>query len=402
MTKLARQVGQSGGHRDNLTDSGIHIVHGVLSLDVGGLERIVLDLVREGRRRGDRVSVVCIERLGFLADEVEATGGRVHSLGKPRGKSPHTVARARELLGRLQPDIVHTHQVGALWHLGRAARNLGVPIVHTEHSDQVALARGWLAKLKARVMWRRTAALADRFCCVSEDIARSVRRWQTVPRHKVDVVLNGIDLTAFGLPHSVAEVRASLGIPAGALVMGTVGRLVEVKRHDLLIQAFAELHERGRLTNTWLLIVGDGPERERLERLAARLGVGDLTIFAGYQSQPQRLLRAMDLFVLTSRHEGLPLALLEAWAAGLAVVASSVGAIPQTVVHGVSGLLFPSGDRNALVKTLETLLESPSLISQLGRRGQARAQHRYSLTRMADDYSQRYRALIQQPGSPTT
>jgi glycosyltransferase involved in cell wall biosynthesis len=182
--------------------------------------------------------------------------------------------------------------------------------------------------------------------------------------------------------------------------MGAVGRLVEVKRHDLLIEAFAELHERGRASNTWLLIVGDGPERARLERLAANLGVGDLTIFAGYQAEPQCLLRAMDLFVLTSRHEGLPLALLEAWAAGVAVVASSVGAIPQTVVHGVSGMLFPSGNRESLVTTLETLLESPSLIGQLGRRGQARAHHRYSLTRMADDYAQRYTSVIQQTSAP--
>jgi glycosyltransferase involved in cell wall biosynthesis len=394
MTKLARQVGHTGGVRDNLSESAVHVVHGVLSLDVGGLERIVLDLVREGVRREQRVSVVCLERPGVLAGEVEAAGARVHSLGKPRGKSRITIQRAVEVFGRLQPDVLHTHQVGALWHLGQAAGHVSLPVVHTEHSDQVLLARGFVAQLKARLMWRRVAALADRFCCVSEDIARSARRWATVPRQKIEVVPNGIDVTAFTAPASVADIRLSLGIPAGALVVGSVGRLVEVKRHDLLIEAFADLQERGRLNNTWLLIVGDGPERDRLQRLAADFGVGELTIFAGYQAEPERLLRAMDLFALTSRHEGLPLALLEAWAAGVPVVASSVGAIPQTVVHGVSGMLFPSGDRESLVTTLETLLESPSLMGQLGRRGQARAQHRYSLTRMADDYERCYRSVL--------
>ena len=120
------------------------------------------------------------------------------------------------------------------------------------------------------------------------------------------------------------------------------------------------------------------------------------TIFAGYQERPERLLKAMDLFVLSSRHEGLPLSLLEAWAAGLATVCSAVGAIPQTVMHGVSGMLFPSGDVIALRDTLAMLLESPQLVSQLGRRGQERVAHRYSLARMADEYERRYRLLISQ------
>jgi glycosyltransferase involved in cell wall biosynthesis len=167
-----------------------------------------------------------------------------------------------------------------------------------------------------------------------------VKRFGTVPRSKVQVVPNGIDLASFDRPASPADVRAELGIPAGALVVGTVGRLVEVKRQDLLLAAFAELRERGRHPHTRLLIVGDGPERTRLESLARQLHVAEQTIFAGYQQEPERMLRAMDLFVLTSRHEGLPLALLEAWAAGLAVVSSNVGAIPQTIMHGISGMLW--------------------------------------------------------------
>jgi glycosyltransferase involved in cell wall biosynthesis len=270
--------------------------------------------------------------------------------------------------------------------------------LHTEHSDHVALARGWLEKIKMRLLWRNTAPLAQRFCCVSDDIARSARRFGTVPRSKVHVVPNGIDLCSFDAAApdaaSPAQVRAELGIPAGALVIGTVGRLVEVKRQDLLIQAFARLIRRGRHPHTWLLIVGDGPERPRLETLARRLRVSEQTVFAGYLPQPERVLRAMDLFVLTSRHEGLPLALLEAWAAGLAVVSSAVGAIPQTVLHGISGMLFKSGDVSALTQTLEGLLDAPWIVSQLGRRGRARVELRYSLERMADAYRQHYDAVV--------
>jgi glycosyltransferase involved in cell wall biosynthesis len=371
----------------------LHVVHGVLSLELGGLERLVLDLVREGRRRDQLVSVICVEKRGRLAPLVEEAGGQVFNLGKPPGRHAATVEQAGKLLASLQPDIIHTHQVGALWYLGQAARGRECPVLHTEHSDHVAHARGWAEKLKVRLLWHRTAALTDRFCCVSEDIARSVRRFATVPRSKVDVVLNGIDVCRYATTCSAAEVRAEFGIPPGALVVGTVGRLVEVKRQDLLIRAFAQLFAHGRHPHTWLLVVGDGPERQRLESLARRLNVREQVVFAGYQSQPERMLRAMDVFVLTSRHEGLPLALLEAWAAGLAVVSSSVGAIPQTVLHGISGLLFPSGDVGALAETLSRLLDAPWLISQLGRRGKARVEHRYSLARMADEYEQHYRAL---------
>jgi glycosyltransferase involved in cell wall biosynthesis len=374
--------------------SPLHVVHGVLSLDLGGLERLVLDLVREGRRRNQRVSVVCIERPGTLAPAVKSAGGNVCSLDKPPGRSATAIREAEILLEQLRPDIVHTHQLGALWYLGQAARQQRLPVLHTEHSDHVAHARSWLQKLKVRLQWRNTAPLAQRFCCVSDDVARSVKRFGTVPRSKVRVVLNGIDLAPFDKAGSPADVRSELGIPPGSLVIGTVGRLVEVKRQDLLIAAFADLLARGRHPHTRLLIVGDGPERARLENLARQLHVAEQTTFAGYQPEPERMLRAMDLFVLTSRHEGLPLALLEAWAAGLAVVSSNVGAIPNTILHGISGMLFKSGDVQALTETLERLLDAPWIISQLGRRGRARVELHYSLKGMADSYHQHYCQLV--------
>jgi glycosyltransferase involved in cell wall biosynthesis len=207
-------------------------------------------------------------------------------------------------------------------------------------------------------------------------------------------VLNGIDPAVYAATGSAAEVRSSLGIPPGALVIGTVGRLAEVKRQDLLIRAFAALCALGKHANTWLVIVGDGPERPRLEQLAARLGVSERTIFTGYQPQPQRFYQAMDLFALTSRHEGLPLSLLEAWASGLPVVVSAVGALPQTVAHGLTGMLFESGDQTALTETLEGLLDSPAWMSQLGRRGRQQVLHKYSLSRMADNYEGHYQSLI--------
>jgi glycosyltransferase involved in cell wall biosynthesis len=381
----------AGGSPSASPAASIHVVHGVLSLDLGGLERLVLDLIKTGSDKGYRNSVVCIDRPGLLAQAAAALGAEVHCLGNESERSMAT-DRAAELFGRIKPDVLHTHQIGALWHLGRAARARGIRIVHTEHSDHVGLARGWRNKLRSRWWWYAAGRLAQRFCCVSEDIARSVRRWGTVGSRKVVVIANGVDTDLYGASKQRAGIRHALGIPEDARVIGTVGRLNEVKRQDLLIRAFARV--RRLHANAWLLLVGDGPERSRLERLASELGVFNRTLFTGYQARTEHFLSAMDVFALSSRHEGLPLALLEAWAAGLPIVSSAVGGIPQVVEEGRTGLLFENGDEAALAGALARLLDQPQLAARLGAAGKAKVLSQYSLQHMADGYGHQYHLAL--------
>jgi len=388
--EMDRDAGETSG-RPVSPATGLHIVHGVLSLDLGGLERVVLDLIRSGQDRGYRNSIVCIDRPGLLAETAAAMGAEVHCLGNETERALAS-SRAGELFERIKPDVLHTHQIGALWHLGRAAQRQQIAIVHTEHSDHPRMARGWRGKLKSRWWWHAAGKLADAFCCVSEDIARSVRRWRTVKPGKVCMIANGVDTGVYGASRHRIEIRGSLGIPADARVVGTVGRLDEVKRQDVLIRAFARMQQSH--PDLWLLLVGDGPERESLQRLAGELGVSARTRFAGYQSRTQHYFAAMDLFALSSRHEGLPLALLEAWASGLPVVSSAVGGIPKVVEHGRTGLLFESGDDAALSDSMARLLDNESLRAAIAAAGQAQVRSHYSLQRMADEYAIRYRAVL--------
>ncbi len=372
----------------------LHIAYGVLSLDVGGLERLVIGLIQAARRGGHRVTVVCVERPGRLAAEAVAAGAVVVSLGKPYGRHPAVVDRAAAVLSDLRPDVVHTHQIGAAWYLGQAARRLDppVPVVHTEHGHLASERGGWWRTVKARLLVRSAARFVDRFCCVSGEIAAAVARWRTVPRAKVEVVPNGIptDRPA-DLPPPEA-VRRSLGIPAGAPVVGTVGRLAEVKRQDLLIQATARL--RDRFPDVRLVLVGDGPERQRLEALAAELNLSNRVHFAGYQPRPEQFLQVMDAFCLSSRTEGFPVSLLEAWQAGVPAVCSAVGGIPAVVTHGENGLLVPFGDEGALADALARFLGDRGLRDRLGREGQRAVRERYSIERMASGYEDRYRSLL--------
>jgi glycosyltransferase involved in cell wall biosynthesis len=355
-----------------------------MRLDVGGLERVVLDLIREAGRDGHAASVVCLERPGLLADAATELGARVVSVGKRPGVRPGVVLRIRRVLRELSPDVVHTHQLGALAYAGPAARRLGIPVIHTEHGKHYA------GRLRWRLLGRLAARSARRVFAVSADIRRELRDCRIAPPGKLGHVPNGVNVERFDIGDNVARLRREFGLPADVPVIGTVGRLSPVKRHDVLLRGFARLkHPTARL-----LVVGDGPVREELVSLAAGLGISDRVVFAGYRDRPERALAAMDLFALTSDSEGMPLAILEAWAAGKPVIATRVGGVPELVADGRTGLLFPAGDDGSLAERMNWLLTDPALGDALGVAGRALVRERFDTRVMAATYLRHYRALI--------
>jgi glycosyltransferase involved in cell wall biosynthesis len=293
--------------------------------------------------------------------------------------------RLYHLFKELKPDIVHTHQIGPLFYAGPAARAAGAPlVVHTEHGKHYTVRRRtrWLGWLAGRY--------AARFFCVSDDIAAEVRKHRIVPAEKVHVVYNGINAERFRGRGGAEGVRQTLGIPPGVPVLGTIGRLTEVKRQDLLIHAFSQV--RRHVPDAHLVLVGDGPLRTDLDQLVARLGLEGAVHFAGYQADPERYLSVMDAFVLTSRSEGMPLVILEAWAAGVPVVASAVGGVPAMIDPGRTGLLFPSGDEAALTAALVRILTDQPARRRLSEEGEREVTARYDTRRMAEDYQRHYAA----------
>lgn len=379
---------------------GLRVAHVVLSLDFGGMERIVVNLVREGQRRGQHCAVICLERPGHLALQAEMFGAPVYCIHKAPGLRPSTVGRIKRVLREFQPDVLHTHTPGGLLYAGRAARAAGVPlIVHTEHLNNTR--HPSIGRLQR---WRRTwllwyaARCCSRFFCVSKDIAADLEAQRVVPGAKLGVLLNGIDTEQIARPTDAAALRRSLKIPAQAPVIGSVGRLNPVKRQDLLIRSFARV--RARFPEAHLVVVGDGPARDTLNTLVAQLQLQDSVHLVGSQMEPERYLQIMDIFVLSSSLEGLPLVILEAWAVGLPVVASAVGGVPDLISHDRNGLLFPSGDEAALASLLGELLENPARARGLGAEARREVNERYSLRRMASDYETHYDALLNREVQP--
>ena len=365
------------------------IMHLVLSMDVGGLERVVLSLVGQALAMGHDVSVLCLERPGDLSESVEALAVKLWCVDKPAGLRLATIGRIEKVLRQVRPEVVHTHQIGALFYGGPAAKRAGVPVVvHTEH--------GMHFDRSARACWLGwwAARRAQRFFCVSPDIARAVVGRRVAAATKVLVVPNGIDTRKFQTSEG-AGLRGSLGIPAGVMVIGTVGRLVEIKRQDVLIRGFARLRI-DRPTPPHLVLVGNGPLEDELRRLTAGLGVAERVHFMGYQNTPEEFLGIMDIFAMTSRSEGMPLAILEAWATGLPVVASRVGGVPELIEDGRTGLLFDSGDEIGLAGLLETLGEEPQLARRLADAGRHHVCTCFDVSVMAQEYHRHYVELLGQ------
>ncbi len=371
----------------------LRVMHVVLSLDFGGMERVVLELVREGIRRGQQVSVLCLMNPGTLAGHVEALGASVHCVHKPPGLRFDSRPKIRKILREIKPDVIHSHQIGPLFYAGPIARRERIPvIVHTEHGNHLTSSRSFFKRIRIRSIIGITARHMARFFCVSESIVDSVTAYGVVPRHKVSVVPNGIDTSAFEDSSGADALRQSLGIPLNAPVVGTIGRLNEVKRQNLLIRSFAKVLDR--VPEAHLVLVGDGPEREALGRLIEELEVAGRVHFAGYQARPQDFLHVMNLFALTSRSEAMPLVILEAWAAGLPVVGSRVGGIPKMIEPGQNGLLFDSGDEAGLVAAFIELLTDPDRARSLGQAGRELVRSQFDTRVMAEAYERQYREVL--------
>lgn len=319
------------------------VLHLVISLAPGGLERLVVDWTsgRNLRITGSTV-VCCLDEPGLLA------GGGVHVLGARRGRFPvdfGAVFRLRRLLQRETFRVVHSHNAAAQLYAGLAAAGTGIRHVHTEHGSRPPAATIW-ARLRDRLALR----LTDDLVAVSEAAADGIR---TMARgRKIVVIPNGVEAHCPSSKLEQTRLRKDLGIPLEAQVIGTVGRLASIKGYDRLVGAFARMRSE---LDTRLLLVGDGPEREALAKQAAALGVGDRVVFAGFRPDPASYYDLMDVFVLPSRSEGLSVALLEAMAAGVPVAATDVGANREVLEDGKDGVLLPHDEAGWPVLLLEML-----------------------------------------------
>jgi glycosyltransferase involved in cell wall biosynthesis len=369
-------------------DGPVRVLHLIKSLGRGGAEVLLLETLRAGdRERFDY-------RFGYFLPHKDALAGALAREGaevtcfpaRSSAAIPLRVPTLARHLRRSGVDILHCH-LSLAGVAGRLAGRLaGVPVVYTEHGPIEYL------EAPSRLLNLWTWPLQERVIAVSEEVAASVRR-HAGERVPLVVIENGVSSAHFAPdPARGHELRARLGIPPGAPVVGTVAVFRPQKRLADWLRVASAL--RARHPDLRLLVVGDGPERDAVAALAGELGLAEAVVFAGLQADVRPFLDAMDVYLMTSGFEGLPIALLEAMAMALPIVSTAVGGIVDAVDDSC-GALAAVGDLPALAAAAGALVADPERRRALGDGARRRVEERFSMARMVARIEALYREVLE-------
>lgn len=362
----------------------MRVVHIINALSIGGAERFLLQLAHAQALRGCLPSILTLVEPNPLAELYESRGVGCRGLGRARLNDPRLVVDVWRALRELRPDVVHTHLFYADIFGSVAARAAGVrAVLSTQHSTQ-----------RGRLSWRRRAGIrtmarfAHRLVAVSNSVRRSAALHLGTPESRIVVIPNGIALEEWDRASALS--RTDLGIPEDALVVACIGRVVEAKGYEAFLQVVARLSD----PRVRVLIVGDGPDRQRLEHRSAQLGLGETVRWLGFREDVPRVLKAVDVFAMPSLWEGHSVALLEAMAAGCACLISDIPELVETA--GAAAVRVRTSDLEATTRALRELLASPERRADLGQAARQIA-HNFSIDRSAERYLDLYRDLVHSP-----
>ncbi|OUS08104.1 sugar transferase [Gammaproteobacteria bacterium 54_18_T64] len=368
------------------------VVHVIYALGTGGLENGLVNIINRAPPGRYRHAIICLTRAEGFENRITTPNVELISLHKRPGHDLDVYWRLWRSLMRLRPAIVHTRNLAALEMQVIAALIPGVKRVHGEHGRDIHDIDG--SNKKYNLLRKALRPLVHRYIAVSQDLARWLTEVVAVPLAKVSQIYNGVDQQVFSPGLSRAFVPKGF-LAEGVQVIGSVGRLVEVKDQLTLIRAFGKLiqnsEERAKLR---LVLVGDGPMRQSLCQEIAELGLTEYIWMPGDRDDIPELLRIMDVFVLPSLGEGISNTLLEAMATGLPLIATDVGGNPELIAEGLNGHLVPVGDVAALANSLRGLFSKPQALSLYGENSLRRVSQNFDWSRTVEEYLSVYDQLL--------
>ena len=383
----------------------VKVLRVIARVNMGGPALHVAYLTAGLRDRGYDTTLVAgslargEDSMEFVAHELGVEVERLPGLRRDISPVRDVVAvwRLAQVIRRERPAILHTHtaKAGAVGRLAALLAGDAKPpiVVHTFHGHVL---RGYFGPLRSfgfRLLERWLARATTALIAVSPEVRDDLVALGVAPRERFTVVRLGIELA-----HRVTDVdgrdetRRVLGIGPDRFTVGWIGRMTGVKRTGDVLLAFKRLRDRG--VDATLCLVGDGPERDHVERRAHELGIMRSTLFLGYQEDVAPFYAAFDAMILPSGNEGTPVSAIESLAAGRPVVATRVGGVPDVVRDGEDGFLVDRGAVDQLADALARLAEDPSLRERMGEAGRERVLARYAVDRLVDDVDRLYRALL--------
>jgi len=360
----------------------LRILHIIPNFGEGGAERLVVDLMEATNKEQFEIMAVSLypESGTILEKEIRKKGFRVYFLNKHRGVDLRMVLHLYRLFRFLRPDIVHTHRYVLRYTLLPTVF-CRIPIrVHTVHNlaqkevDFIGKVVHWIAFHFGKVVP----------ISISYEVANSIKYIYGKGIY-TPVIYNGIRTIRFVLNTKPENSKKNL-------VLLHIGRFSPQKNHLLLIQAFAMVIKENPAIQLWL--VGDGPLRPVVEKEVLEKGLKEKVIFFGIREDIPELLAYSDILVLSSDYEGVPLTILEAMTAGKPVVATAVGGVPELIKDGITGILIPARDPEALAKNILRLSRDPELRKHIGNNAQKYALKHFDISRIAKEYEMLYLKLL--------
>lgn len=367
--------------------SRINLLHLITELEPGGAENLLLHIIRRLDKGKFNVQVWYIYGAGTLAEGMREAGAKVCDLSRKGRIDPLLPFRLFVRIRREKIRVVHTHLVHASI-VGRIAAKLaGVrSIITTRHYAKYQ-------KEKSLVSWveRKTVAFNDGIIAVSDAVREHMVNRERCRPEKIRVIRNALDLGLFDSLVSGINSRRR-----GQFLLGAVGRLHPSKGYDILLRAIPLVTER--FPRAKLMIAGNGREKHHLKQLCSQLRISNVVFFLGMKTSAEvkDLLGRINLFVMASNWEGLPIAVLEAMASGLPVVATNVGGLAEVVQHGQSGFLVPPGQPRVLAERINYLLENREVCAEMGKKGRRRVEALFSSQRMITELESTYQRLLHQ------
>jgi glycosyltransferase involved in cell wall biosynthesis len=375
----------------------IRVVHIIHSMEVGGAQRQIASLFGALDRARFDLRLICLGRKGVVGEQLEREGFVVAALGKKARVQIGMLMRLVRLLREWKPGIVHCSIFTAnLW--GRIAGKIaGVPILIAHEQSTISLEK-WYRRLIDRVLSRITW----RVLTVSEDLRRRVVAEEGIAPARVEVLHNAIDLRAIAAGGRAdaaggrADAREQALAGERGLRVGVVGRLEHRKDHLTLVRAAARVVSE--IPAATFFLVGEGPDRPKIEAEIARLRLRSSVFLLGERHDVPELLHSFDVYVLSSITEGLSLSILEAMAAGCPVVATDVGGNPELLDDGRAGILTPARDPEALALAVIRLLKSPAQRETLAQAARQRALEGFDIHSVARRLQALYERAVLEKG----
>jgi len=363
----------------------IRVLHLIETPGPGGAERIFLDLAKNLGH--EYHPILGLLRTGWVSSQGIMLGMPVVTINGGSLSDFSILFRLIRLVHMHEVALIHAHEF-YMSVLGAVVSKLtGVPLIITVHGKNY-----YPERLRRQLMYRMAASQARAVVAVSGDLRMFFSKVTGFSAASMAVVYNGVDCARFRNLRRDPAILTSLGVPLDASIVGTVGNLYPVKGHTFLLQALKLI--LGRVPNTHVVILGRGELKESLTAQAEALGIRDRIHLVGFRDEVSPWLAVMDVYIMSSLHEGLPVSLLEAMAAALPVVVTSAGGMEELVRDGETGLVVKPADPNDLATKIMLFLNNPFLAKDLGRAAQAFVSEKFSLTRMVSDYCHLYREAI--------